>query len=280
MNNGNKSIGHGRYRGKSNPRAVAIALGVLAIGGSACSAAFSDNFQSGTVGVAPVGWTTTGTNGSTATALLAAEGTNQFLALRDLTSSTDVVAARSDYGGGAYETAGSLEFDIRFNQGINAYLVMTLFASKSGYCASCLQPIDLEFFHNAFNTNTPLLFRSRGNGSGYAPADPNAYAVVTNNFPIGSWQTIRVDFVSSGGLPRGTYSVSWNGITNNYYYLNQGDLSINPNPIAIDRLSITSSGNASTESVDIDNIRFIPEPSTMMMLGIAGLLLMRRNRLG
>src|SRR5204863_6899586 len=118
----------------------------------------------------------------------------------------------------------------------------------------------------------------RGNGAGYSTVYPNAYASVTGNDPIVSWQTIRVDFRASGGVPRGTYSISWNGITNNYLYLNQNDLSVNSSPLAIDRLYFFTAGpNPTSESVDIDNIQFIPEPGGVMLVGIGGLLLWRRR---
>jgi len=280
MNSYIRPIGAAGCCGWFNLKTLAVAFGAFVVSGFVCSAAFTDNFQFDTVGAPPSGWTLSGTNGTTATENVAAEGANNFLALRNTSGSTAIGASRSDVVTGTSETSGFLQFDIRFNQGIaGADLQMILFASKAGYCSSCLQPIQLDFFHGAYNTNNPLLFTSRGN-NGYPPADPNAGAAITNNFPIGSWQTIRVDFYSNGpdpSQPRGTYTVSWNGITNSYYYLNQGDLFSNPNSIALDKLYIATDTAPTSESVDIDNIQFIPEPSAAMLLMAGGLLLWRRR---
>jgi len=250
-------------------RTLAAACAWLLVSDAVCSAAFTENFQDDTVGSAPTpSWTLSGTNGTTITENIAAQGTNYFLALRNTSGTGQNVAYRNDVPpGGGKETSGYLQFDIRFNQGIDTALGLILYASKAGYCTSCQQPIELDWFSSAYNPNTPLIFRSRGNGSGYGTVDPNAYAQVTNNFPIGSWQTIRVDFRSSGSEPRGTYSIIWNGITNNYLYLNQNDLSVNSSPLALDQLYFFTAGpNPTSESVDIDNIQFIPEPSTLALM--------------
>jgi hypothetical protein len=265
-----------------NFKIVAVAWAALALSVAVCSAVFRNDFQFDTVGAPPVGWTLGGTNGTTITENVAAETTNRFLALRNTSGSGGNTAARDDVLlGGGKETKGYLQFDIRFNQGIDTGLSLILYASKAGYCFSCLQPIELDWFSSAYNPNTPLIFRSRGNGSGFGVQDPNAYAAVTANFPIGSWQTIRVDFTSSGSDPRGTYSISWNGTTNNYLYLNQNDLSVNSSPLALDRLYFFTAGpNPTSESVDIDNIQFIPEPSALALLFAGGVLFLWRRRGG
>jgi hypothetical protein len=281
MNNCMKSIRAARHSGWFHLKIVAIAWATLALSGAVCSAAFTENFQDDIVGLPPTPfWTLAGTNGTTITENVASEGANKFLALRNTSGTGHNVAYRDDVPlAGGKETSGYLQFDIRFNQGIDTQLGLILYASKPGNCFSCYQPIELNFFHSAFNTNSPLIFRSRGNGSGFGVPDPNGFAAVTNNFPIGSWETIRVDFAASGSDPRGTYSVSWNGITNNYLYLNQNDLSVNSSPLAIDRLYFFTAGpNPTSESVDIDNIQFIPEPSAIAFLAAGGVLLLRRKR--
>ncbi len=281
MNNCRKSIGAASYGGRFNLTFAAVAWAALALSGGFCSASFREDFQDDTVGAPPAPfWTLAGTNGATVTENVDAVGANKFLALRNTSGSTANVAARDDVPlAGGKETAGYLQFDIRFNQGIDTQLGLILYASKPGVCFSCYQPIELDFFHSAFNTNSPLIFRSRGNGSGFGVPDPNGFAQVTNNFPIGSWQTIRVDFAATGSDPRGTYSISWNGITNNYLYLNQNDLSVNSSPLAIDRLYFFTAGpNPTSESVDIDNILFIPEPSAIAFLVAGGMLMLRRKR--
>ena len=281
MNSCIKSIAATRRGGWFHFKTTGIALCGLVFSGVVCSAAFTENFQDDTVGAPPTpNWSLSGTNGTTITENVAAEGANYFLALRNTSGTGQNVAARDDVPlAGGKETSGYLQFDIRFNQGIDTQLGLIMYASKPGVCFSCYQPIELDWFHSAFNTNTPLIFRSRGNGSGFGVADPNAFAQVTNNFPIGSWQTIRVDFQASGGDPRGTYSVSWNGITNNYLYLNQNDLGVNSSPLAIDQLYFFTAGpNPASESVDIDNIIFIPEPGALALLAIVATLLLRRKR--
>src|ERR1051326_9508943 len=218
MNSCIKSIGAAACSGWFNLKTLAVAFSVLVISRAVCSAAFSENFQDDTVGTPPTpSWTLSGTNGTTVTENVAAQGTNFFLALRNTSGTGQNVAFRDDVPpGNGKETSGYLQFDIRFNQGIDTQLGLILYASKAGVCFSCQQPKEIDWFHSAFNTNSPLIFRSRGNGAGFGTADPNAFAAVTGTFPIGSWQTIRVDFRASGGDPRGTYSISWNGITNNY----------------------------------------------------------------
>ena len=251
-------------------KAMIVAGAMLMVSGAIASAAFSDNFQNDTVDAPPPGWTISGTNGTTATANVALEfGTNKFLALRDSATGINVAASRIDNATGQYEKAGYLQFDIRFNQNINSEFDLELLASSSSGCctAHTLEPIDLQWFPGAYNTNLPLLFRTRSNGD---------YPLVTNNFPIGTWQTIRIDFVSRVGTPRGTYTIGWNGVTNGYLYLDQG---VNANNLAIDDVSFFFAGpDVTTASIDIDNIQFIPEPSAVLLLGIGGLMLLQRRR--
>src|SRR5712691_10084851 len=97
MNSHNKSIGAARYSGWFSLRRLAIAWGALVISGATCSASFTENFQDDIVGLPPTPfWTISGANGTTATGNVASDGTNQFLALRDFSSSTDLFATRND----------------------------------------------------------------------------------------------------------------------------------------------------------------------------------------
>jgi hypothetical protein len=231
-------------------RAFAISLTLLLALGAPSFAYFHEDFQDDTAGAAPTptsspfgnpGWYPV--NGIT----VEAEGGNLFL------RQTNNTAA---FLFGQPEAAGRMTFDIRINQGVNS----PLFVDIRAYPYS---PIRLEWFHDQNNTNTPLYFRSVGDSQ---------YVVVTNDFPIGSWQTVAVDFTSTGGgLPRGTYSVGWNGITNNYQYLDQG-----VNGLSIDSFLIQAGGTSTI--TDIDNITLIPEPGTAFLLGMGGMLLLRRRR--
>src|ERR1041385_8296271 len=136
MNSCIKSIRAAACSGWFNLKTLPIAFSVLVISGAVCSAAFRENFQDDTVGLPPTPlWTIGGANGTTATGNVATDGANKFLALRDFASGTDVTARRSDFGGGLYEAAGYLQFDIRFNQGIDSSFGIELFASKFGVCA-------------------------------------------------------------------------------------------------------------------------------------------------
>jgi hypothetical protein len=270
---------HSRRSAAVVTRGLAFGVAWLLIQGNGALASFTEDFEGQTVGAAPSGWSIAGTNGTTSTANVASESGNQFLALRDLSAVDALSLGRLDVPiDSSRETAGYLQFDIRFNQGINSELKLIPYASKAGYCGYCLQPIELGWYHNFNNTNLPLIFRSRGNGGGAPPADPNGYGTISGSFPIGTWETIRVEFTSSGGLPRGTYSVIWNGTTNNYLYLNQGDLSINSSPLALGYIAFGFSPDVSTASIDLDNILFIPEPSALAMCAAGTMLALVRRR--
>jgi hypothetical protein len=213
-------------------------------------AAFHEDFQDDTAGTAPTptsspfgnpGWASFG--GIT----VQSEGANLFL------RETNNTAA---FLFGQPEAAGRMTFDIRFNQGVNSPLYVDIRAYP-------YSPIRLEWFHDQNNTNTPLSFRSVGDSQ---------YIVMTNDFPIGSWQTVAVDFTSTGGgLPRGTYWVGWNGITNDYQYLDQG-----VNGLAIDSFVISAGGT--TTITDIDNIILIPEPGTLAWIVVSASLIWHRRR--
>src|ERR1051326_8330565 len=98
-----KSFGAAGYVGWINLRILAVTCVALVSSGAICSAAFADNFQFDTVGAPPAGWTLGGTNGTTATENVAAEGANSFLALRNTSGSTAIGASRQDVVTGASE---------------------------------------------------------------------------------------------------------------------------------------------------------------------------------
>lgn len=270
MNSCIKFIGTTGYGSRFNFRTLVAVGGVFIIGGTICSAAFRENFQDDTAGAPPTpGWTiTSGTNGTTVTANVATEGTNQFLALRDFSSVNSATESRQDNVSGKYEKAGWLQFDIRINQGINGAAFMVLLkGSTFPYSGSNYQPIGLSFFHNAYSTNYPDL---------YLQASGSPGSTITNKFPIGSWQTIRIDFASmGGGTPRGIFTVNWNGMTTTNSYLDQG-----ANGLAIDQLQFTTvGGNANSLNIDIDNIQFIPEPTAAALVAVViGLGALNRRR--
>lgn len=250
-------------------RLLGTALGTIIVAGDSF-ASFTTDFQSDSIGSPPSGWILVGTNSTDATALVAAEGANKFLALRDASADLSVLATIQDAFG--QEKSGYVQFDIRFNQGVtHPGFSATVLGTPDGWPPhlDSWNPIVTSFFHNFHDTNQPLVFRSTGN---------NDYNVVTNDFPFGSWQTIRINFSSSGGgPPRGTYSILWNGITNHEVYLDQGSSSMNMDALSFGGLPWIPNG---TLSVDIDNILFIPEPGALGLLGGALLLLVpgRRKR--
>jgi hypothetical protein len=154
------------YQTPARTGASTIAI-VLALGAFAYGQASLDTFQSDTVGSQPANWTISGANGTSITGNVASEGGgNHFLAARDTSSSANMSARRIFAGA----TQGFVRFDIRFNQGVDSATSIELFT------ASGLQPVNLSWFHNANNTSTPLLFRSRGNGSGFGQTDPTRSA--------------------------------------------------------------------------------------------------------
>jgi hypothetical protein len=239
---------------------LGAALGTVLAGGN-CLAAFTSNFETDPIGSPPAGWTISGTNGSTATANVALEGgANQFLAYRDLASAIRTVAARTD----GPEASGFLEFDVRFNQGIDSEMNVLLNMDPVG-----ANVIQLQWFHNFYNTNLPLRFR--------AVLDGYQSDFLSENFPIGSWETIRVEFVATGTTPsssRGIFTVNWDGVTITNSYKSHGF----SGQLLINQLSLSQTGpDATTASVDFDNIQFIPEPSAAVLLALGAVPFWRRR---
>jgi hypothetical protein len=242
------------------------ALGIVLAGGN-CPAAFTSNFESDTVGAPPAGWIITGTNGTTSTANVASESGNQFLAIRDFDAGLAANARHNDQR----EKSGFLQFDIRFNQGVfspsgAAFLVGLLGNTDGNPNNSFFEPVRLEFLHPFGNTNLPMTLRIQGDG----------FTTVTNDFPIGSWQTIRVDFYSAGnGVPRGFYTFTWDGITTNGFYNDQGQANLFIGALQFGGFSFFPSDEY---SVDIDNVQFIPEPGAAALFLGAVMCVLRRRR--
>lgn len=243
-----------------------LAALTVGVGASFASAAvvFTDDFESPpeTLGNEPVNYTVTGDNGSTVTGNVATDGSSQLFAIRDSDGTAGVnIAATRNLGGIA---KGEISFDLRLNAGLDHELDVW-------FKAGARQPIELKFNSNSYNPSNPVIFRSRGN---------NTYSVITSNFPIGSWETINVKFQDAvGGPPRGTYTVTWNGNTIAYDYLDQGVANY-----ALTTMNIFGAGNqpgssATPQSIDFDNVQMIvPEPASLALISLAGLAMLRRRR--
>lgn len=229
---------------------------VIASGNSLAS--YTSSFESDTVGSQPAGWTISGANGTTTSANVAQEGNNRFLAIRDADAAVSLNVAHGDPG----EAAGFFEFDIRVNTGFTAEYFVDFTAN------TFFSPMRVEFFHNFNNTNNPLIFRNTGN---------NQFSFITNNFPIGSWETVRIEFtrLSGSGNPRGTYSTIWGGITNTVDYRDQGNNTLQIETVAFAAVNFNP---GATFSFDLDNIQFIPEPSGLLLCscGVLALFAIRR----
>ena len=240
---------------------IKISLAALLV--CACTAAaavpypaVTDTFEGDAVGSEPAHWVISGDNGTTVTGNVESEaGGNQFLALRDHDTERlpDVTGLRN-YS--PTTTSGTLRFDIRFNEGFDAELNLRLYSGP-------YEPINLQWNSGGYSPTGDLAFHPRGG------------AYFTGDFPIGTWETIEVNFAAaSSGATRGTYSVTWNGTTLTQDYLDQGAYDL-----AIDRFSIGYQGQSPLhESIDFDNVFFVPEPASAGLLALGGVALLRGRR--
>jgi hypothetical protein len=231
---------------------AAVLLVAVLVPAARAGILYTDNFQSDTVGQNPANYTIT-SDTATSNAKVRSEGTNQYLAYRDLETAASPYVVRQF---GTALQHGSVEFQMRFVSGTDTNMNVVLFTPGNE------QPVNLTWFATNYDVNGPIHFYS-----GVNQIDPAV--------SIGVWHTVYVEWDSTVNNGAGEFFTRYDGGAPIFStYFPQGTYQ------SISRITFNAAyGDRQFTQVDYDNITVAtPEPADLGLLAASAMLVLRRKR--